>query len=142
MKLAVWLLLLINLVVFAYFHLAGAKPKVTLVGNQPVQPEKIQLLSDREIAQLPRKKLEISAPIPESSASPEIISSASALCYEWGSFAISRVNTVRQILGKLVPDVEITEQNLQKPAFYWVYIPKLESGAAAQKKLKNSKQWA
>ena len=57
MKLAVWLLLLINLVVFAYFHLAGAKPKVTLVGNQPVQPEKIQLLSDREIAQLPRKNL-------------------------------------------------------------------------------------
>ncbi|MEQ1602390.1 MAG: SPOR domain-containing protein [Methylophilaceae bacterium] len=133
MKQVLWLLLFINIALFAYFQASATKPKVTLIGNQTVQPEKIKLLSTREVALLPKKNPEAIAPTVESTTA------APTTCYAWENLPVSRVNPARTALIRLAPEANISEQSLQKLAFYWVYIPKQESLSAAKKKIEEIK---
>jgi hypothetical protein len=129
MKQVVWLLLFANIAIFIYFQASASKPKVTLLDNQPVQPEKLKILSEKEIALLPLKASESITPKPKPTTDMQ------TACYEWGSISATRLSSAKNSLTQLAPDVRFIEKPLQKLAFYWIYIPKQESMAAARRKI-------
>lgn len=127
------LLICLNLGLFFYFQANDSKPKVTLIDNQPVQPEKIKLLSAKQIAQLPPQNPEAIPPLAEPTPTLPTV------CYVWGNLAASRVNLARTALLKRAPEASISEQDQQKITFYWVYIPQQASLTAARSKIEELK---
>lgn len=125
MKWIAWLLVLLNVVVLAYFSLEQSKPAPVEMANAELQPEKIRLLTEQEIVRLPKKTVQSSMgnPAPEYG------------CYDWGSFSAANLARAREILDSL--GVQATEQQLssQQARRYWVYIPPLASAGAAQGKI-------
>lgn len=122
MRLFVWLLLLLNALLLAYFNLDAAKP-ASRAGHEPIQPEKIRLLDAAEIAQLPKK------PVP----APEPVAAAPQLgCYEWGSFSRASLPRAREALATFSLVATPVQQTSREATRYWVYIPQHANLQAAQ----------
>jgi hypothetical protein len=137
MKWLVALLLCINLGLFAYFNLElTPKSQALSSQHQPVNPEQIQLLSEKEIEALPKKVAQVAPPPPTPSpvASVEVTSPPEIGCYEWGSFSNVGLFKARKILLNLSLQATIKPQSKQEAIRYWVYIPKLRSAELAQAK--------
>lgn len=130
MRLAIWLLLLLNVLLLAYFNLAqvdGRSREQAIAANHlPLQPEKIQLLTPEEIAQLPKK----AAP-----AEPAPVEATQYGCYEWGSFSSVNLQRARDALANFSLDATVKQQTSKEATRYWVYIPRQASLQAAQTNL-------
>lgn len=122
MRLAIWLLLLLNVLLLAYFNLDRAQP-AALAGHEPLQPEKIKLLTAGDIAKLPRKP---------AAAEPVAVQYA---CYEWGSFSAANLARASEALAGFSLQATVQQQTSQEAARYWVYIPRHSSLQAAQEAL-------
>jgi hypothetical protein len=122
MRLTVWLLLLLNVLVLAYFNLDAAEP-VSQAGQAPIQPEKIRLLDAEEIARLPKKLKSVAEP---TVARPELG------CYEWGSFSQASLPRAREALTGFSLAATPIQQTSGEATRYWVYIPRHGSVQAAQ----------
>jgi hypothetical protein len=127
MKWVVWGLLLLNVMLLAYFNLSTAYP--TQARHPAIQPEKIKLLTPQEVESLPKKTAEM-ADIQASLPAPVQFG-----CYEWGSFSKANLARARNILTKFSINATIKQQTTPEATRYWVYIPPAKSLQAAQAKV-------
>lgn len=127
MKWVVWFLVLLNVALLAYFNLGGIPFPETLASRQPIQPEKIRLLTPDEIEVLPKKAGE---EVPSPVAAPEPPKTA---CYEWGSFARNRLASAQQVMQAHALQVVVKDQTRQETLRYWVYLPPSSPEKAQQK---------
>jgi len=129
MRLLLWLLLLSNVALLAYFQLGSQQPVGPLAGHQAIDPGKIRILTPEELARLP-KKGEITASVSPSAASMPVAS-----CFEWGSFADPDAARAKAALDRIGLESTAKPQTPQEAIRYWVYIPPRESLEKAQAKV-------
>lgn len=115
MKWVVWLLLLLNILLFGYFSLPGGTPAGVTAGHEPIAPEKIVLLSPEAVQ-------------------ATVAADSAERCYEWGSFAAENLERARAALLRLGAGFEIRQTAPQEALRYWVYIPPRRSAQEAQAK--------
>jgi hypothetical protein len=130
MKLIVWFLVIVNVLLLAYFNLAPSSDNLPS-GNPPLQPEKLKLLTPEEIEKLPRKEPETIEPVAYITDTVP----AETGCYEWGSFSTASLLRARNVLDKYSLAATVQEQTSHESRRYWVYIPRLRSAAQAQSKV-------
>jgi len=128
MKWIVWLLLIVNLLVLAYFNLDLSPTANAPVNHQPIQPEKLKLLSPQEIDALPKKEPEAKPIEPIAYVPPTVA------CYEWGTFSANNLRRARAVLDRYSLAAIVKQQTSQESTRYWVYIPRLRSAELAQAK--------
>ena len=133
MKWIAWSLLLLNVLLFGYFNLSKAPPTPQLASHQPIDPEKIKLLTPKEIEELPKKSAE-AKPAESLPPAPEQLS-----CYEWGSFSLANLPRAKNILTKFSLDATVKQQSSQEATRYWVYLPRQSSLQKAQAKVEELK---
>lgn len=133
MRLAVLLLVLLNLGLFTYFNVADLFSTNQVVKNEPISPEKIVLLSDAAIQKLPKKTLETNnlTLLPRNNANSS--------CFEWGSFSKTNLLVAQAALAKLSVMSSVKLQSPHEALRYWVYIPRLKSHAAVEAKVNELK---
>jgi hypothetical protein len=134
MKWIVWLLVMVNVLLLAYFNLDLSQPPRVQINHQPLMANKIKLLTPEQIEALPLKPSEvevkeIAAVAPPAAAAPVQVQ---VVCYEWGSFSAAGLRKARAILAGYALDVKAKKQSPQEATRYWVYIPRLKSAEAAQ----------
>jgi len=110
------LLLLANLTLLGYTLLDRRTSGEGVRLQQQVRPDKIKLLSPREVAQLGPAKI---------AALPDV-------CLEWGPFGdADRTRALADLeplaLGKL-----LTQRRVESSTAFWVYVPPLANKAAAE----------
>jgi hypothetical protein len=146
-------LVLVNILVFAYFQLEGL---TTSGGHEPLpalNPEQVKLLSDKELAALPPappvdvplnlvtdKELQT---LP--SVNPVVVTQANAgalalQCLEWGSFNADQLKKAQDALAKLGLQAQLLENPSQDAKRFWIYIPPATSLASAEKKVEVLRQ--
>jgi hypothetical protein len=130
MKLMVWVLVLVNALLFAYFNLPTHDTKVNLASHKPLEPERIKLLKEAEVKAMPRKAEDAPEAQSVAAAPPPQIA-----CYEWGSFSANSLPRARNILTKFSVEFTAKQQNTQEATRWWVYIPRQPSLQAAQAKV-------
>jgi sporulation related protein len=128
MKWIVWLLVIVNVLLLAYFDLDLSTTTPAPASHQPIQPEKLKLLTPEEIEALPKKESEAKAIEAVAYVAPTVA------CYEWGSFSATNLRRARSVLDKYSLTAAIRQQTSQESTRYWVYIPRLKSAEAAQAK--------
>jgi hypothetical protein len=121
MRLLVWLLLLLNVLLLGYFKLSVPNEAGVQPGHEPLQAEKIKLLTPQEIEALPKRSAQVKE-IPAIAPTPVQYN-----CYEWGSFSATNLPKARNILAKFSLNATTEKQNPQEAARYWVYIPRQKS---------------
>ena len=125
MKRFFWVLILINLGLYAYYNiglLLPARPEIKL---PEINAEKIKLLSQTEIEALPKKT---------PPATPVVAPEPVAKCFEWGIFSDASLAKAQKALSKLTIQSTAREENSNQPKRYWVYKAPLKTAAEAQKK--------
>jgi len=133
MKWIVWLFVIVNILLLTFFNLDLSPPASVPTNHQPLQAEKIKLLTPKEIEALPRKETEVKEIV--AVAPPVDTAPVQVACYEWGSFSVASLRKARSILTKYSLDATVKQQSLQEATRYWVYIPRLASAEAAQAKV-------
>jgi hypothetical protein len=131
MRLLLWLLLLSNVVLLAYFQLGSQQPAGPLAGHQAIDPGKIRILTPEELARMPKR----GDPLLPASPSPAAASMPVAACYEWGSFAAPDAARAKAALDRIGLESTAKPQTPQEAVRYWVYIPPRESLEKAQAKV-------
>lgn len=120
MRLAIWILLVLNVVLLAYFNLGGPADPAPEKEHAPLHAERIRLLSAEEISKLPKKP--VAAPTP----------AVQYGCYEWGNFSADNLARAQQALTDFSLFAAVQQQSPQEAARYWVYIPRHANLQAAQ----------
>jgi hypothetical protein len=125
------LLILANLVFFAYAHVAreGAGAAGSL-GQLEISPERIKLL--KAAGQAPADK-----PRPAGKAIPPAprVSVAPAACLEWGTFAGPAVARAETALAQLPLAAGQLDRVVTDAGGYWVYMPPLKTKPEVDKKV-------
>ncbi|SDK38636.1 hypothetical protein SAMN05192566_1165 [Methylophilus rhizosphaerae] len=164
MKRLFWILLLLNVLVFAYFERDALSPAISSLKPE-IHPGQVKLLSAATLETYPKR----SAPTQETSltASPAPASEATVndqlaspatdnkavekreaakpaeshkaepvACYEWSSFTMARVNEAVNLAQQLNIKVQVNQVVVgqQENVRYWIYKPPLASAEAAQSK--------
>jgi hypothetical protein len=130
MKLLVWLLLLLNVGLLAYFNLDLIAPKPA-AADRSIQPEKLKILSVKALEAMPKKEAQTVPP----EAAPVLASGASTSCYKWGSFTKSNLPAAQVVLVRLGLQSEVNQEaSAQEDRRFWVYYPPLKSADLAQQK--------
>ncbi|MGX8883706.1 SPOR domain-containing protein [Methylovorus sp. SPW-M1] len=122
MKWLVSALIVVNVLVWAYFKTQPSGNELPGVAEQSISPERIKLYTEEEAAKLPKK------------AAVEAESTTNA-CYEWAGFTANTVATARAALLKLSISPQEREDKVSDTIRYWVYIPPMKSLQAAQAKI-------
>lgn len=142
MKLLVWLLLIINLLLLAYFNIDHILPSVPIAKTVEIAPENIKVLSQKEIEALPRKTITPAAPVvtanldtaitlPNAHAAPTATPTS---CFEWGVFSANSLTTAQNAVAKLALQATVKEQTSQQAKRFWIYKPPLKTAEEAQLK--------
>jgi len=136
MKWVFWILLLLNVVLLAYFNMPDEPVAVANLGSHAaIQPEKIKLLNAKEIASLPSKAPKAETDPAAAPAAPVQLPQINAACYEWGSFSSAGLARAQNILTKFALQGVVKQQTSQEAVRYWVYIPSRPSFELAQQKM-------
>ncbi|MGP1717725.1 MAG: SPOR domain-containing protein [Methylophilus sp.] len=158
MKRLFWVLLLLNLLVFAYFKRDALSPAVSSLKPE-VHPEQIKLLNASALETYPKRTV---APAQDTSlaASPppqEVATSVmpapkiadkkelskpaesrpvvAGVCYEWSSFNTARVNEAVNLAQQLNIKSQVGQPVFgQENIRYWIYKPPMASAEAVQTK--------
>jgi hypothetical protein len=125
MKWFVWLLLILNVVLFGYFKLSEPMPKGIQPGHEPVQADSMKILTPEQLSALPKT-------FSASAESVVPLAVQQVACYEWGSFPSGRVARVQHILENFGLEANVLVVAPQEAMRHWVYIPPLKSLRAAQ----------
>ncbi|BCM25693.1 SPOR domain-containing protein [Methyloradius palustris] len=132
MKWLLWILLLLNVLMLAYFNLSQT-PAVVHSQGTDLHPEKIILLTQKEMDDMPKQGdmgVEIKPSMPITEAPPVVYS-----CYEWGSFSPANLPRARNVLTKFSLEATMKQVTSIESVRYWIYVPPLKSPEAAQAKL-------
>lgn len=131
MKWVVWSLLLLNVLLLAYFNLSSSQPAGVPFSHPDIEPEKIKILNPQEIEALPKKTPE--------AGEPPSLAPVQTSCYEWGSFSTAALPRARTVLANYSLTGAVKQQSSQEASRYWVYIPRNKSLQAAQLKVEELK---
>lgn len=129
MKKLVWLLVIVNMGLLAYFNLDYILPSTPAVKFSELNPEKISVLSQKQIDALPKKTASVAEPI----AAPAL-ATAPLSCYEWGVFSAPSVAGAQTATSKLSLQAMVKEQSSQDAKRFWVYRAPLKTAQEAQTK--------
>ena len=131
MKRLIWLLLIINVVLFAYFNLDYVSPNKPVVKLPELNSEKISLLTQQQLDLLPKK----AGVMPETITMVAITPS----CYEWGVFEDEKlaIKLMDELKAKGVSDVVKTLRDQEKGRFNLLFKQLQEPQVAEIKKLKS-----
>ncbi|HSH85919.1 MAG TPA: SPOR domain-containing protein [Methylophilus sp.] len=160
MKRLFWILLLLNVVVFAYFKRDALSPEVSSLKPE-IHPEQIKLLNASAVETYPKRtvapaqdtsliaspqpdeKTTSNASVPETNTDgkKEPVKTAetrpvvAGTCYEWSSFNTARVNEAVNLAQQLEIKTQVGQtvygpENIR----YWIYKPPMASAEAAQTK--------
>ena len=132
MKWIFYLLLLANVVFFAYTQLDAGNGNAQYAHQLNV--DKIKLLKPGEMPAAPAMKpvAKLETKITTTVAKPVV-------CLEWGSFAGEEQARAQQTLDKLQLGAKLGSRAVEEGTTYWVYIPPLGSKKDAEKKISEIK---
>lgn len=140
MRLAFLLLLAANLAFFAWARfLAPPDPAVDRAPlARQLEPQKLRIVPERELAQLPSAAPAPEKPKPKPAApAPEATPVA---CVEWGSFSPADASRAAQRLEPLALGARLAQYRGEEIASWWVHIPPQGNRAGALKKAAELKQ--
>jgi SPOR domain len=130
MRLLFLLLLAANVGFFAWMRFA---PPDTAIDRRPLaqqlNPEKLRIVTERELAQAPPAAPKPAATVPAPAATPPPIA-----CLEWGSFNPADASRAAQRLEALALGARLAQYRGEEPANWWVHIPPQANRAAALRK--------
>ena len=140
MKLFVWLLVLLNVGLLAYFNMDLIAPKTAAIDHS-IQPEKLKVLDDSALAKLSKKQvqpaIDPTAPMAQVSVQTPVQTTeiAATSCYKWGNFTKTNLPSAQVVLVRLgLQSVANQEAVALEDKRFWVYYPPLKSAALAQQK--------
>ncbi len=144
MRLFVWLLVLLNVGLLAYFNRDVISPKPASTDHS-IQPEKLKVLSEKDLAAMPKKGAASAAnattSLPNKTAQVNVQTAtpptnlAATSCYKWGNFTKTNLPSAQVVLVRLgLQSVVNQEAAEQADKRFWVYYPPLKSAALAQQK--------
>lgn len=142
MKKLVWLLVLINVGLVAYFNKEALLPSAPKAAMMAIQPEKISILTQQQIDAMPSKGAAPSTNAPITPSTAEVTApvatpataSANLTCYEWGVFSAANLAGAQTAVSNLSLQAIVKEQSSLEAKRFWVYKPPLKSAEAAQAK--------
>lgn len=140
MRLAFLLLLAANLAFFAWARfLAPPDPAVDRAPlARQLEPQKLRIVPERELAQLPSAAPAPEKPKPKPAApAPEATPVA---CVEWGSFSPAEASRAAQRLEPLALGARLAQYRGEEIASWWVHMPPQGNRAGALKKAAELKQ--
>ena len=123
-------LVLLNVAILIYFNLDLITPKQTIT-FQPINPEKLKILTQQELITMPKKvKLDTAAlPVVDNTVNE------AKSCYEWGSFTANNLPAAQVALVKLnLKNVTQQTTTIVNDRRFWIYYPPLKSAQLAQLK--------
>ncbi len=126
MRRFIWLLLIVNVALFAYFNLDYVLPNTPVAKLPELNPEKISLITQQQLDLLPKK----AGVMTESIA----MVANTISCYEWGVFSSTRVAAAQTAASKLMLKATTKEQTDQDAKLFWIYIPPVKTAQNAQAK--------
>lgn len=132
MKMTFFVLLAVNMVLFALFQLGGTRSGEPMKGHESFQAEKIRLVSEAAIKA--RKEPETEAALPPVAAAP-------LQCLEWGAIAGGELGRAKLALQQLKLWEKASMRKMEKATGYWVFVPPRKSLAEAQKKVEELKRF-
>jgi hypothetical protein len=133
MKWWVWVLLLVNVGLFAYFNVNAPK---TEVANKEINPEKLKVLSAKDLEAMPKKV----APLPEATPEQLAISAQVVTCYKWGNFTSTNLPSAQVVLARLGLQADVNPEPIeQQDKRFWVYYPPLKNAELARQKAEEIK---
>jgi len=143
-----WLLLLVNVILFALIQQGWVWREGPVVQAQPgLHEEKVRLLDDTPVAPVPASRAPVPAPpavtLPPPSKPPlsaanssPVASGANAqVCLEWGDFSGADLKLATAALSGMQLGNNLDKRQVDQVIRYWVYIPPLKNKAAAQQKV-------
>ena len=140
MKLLIWLFVLMNVGLLAYFNMDLIAPKPA-TADHSIQPEKLKILSEKELAAMSKKEAQAATNATASAAQVSVQTStppanlAPTSCYKWGNFTKTNLPSAQVVLVRLGLQSVINQEAVaQEDKRFWVYYPPLKSAALAQKK--------
>ena len=140
MKLFVWLLVLLNVGLLAYFNMDLIAPKTPSIDHS-IQPEKLKILDESALAKMQTKKAQPVIDPAASTAQVNVQTTAQAAtptptsCYTWGNFTKTNLPSAQVVLVRLGLQSVINQEAVaQEDKRFWVYYPPLKSAALAQQK--------
>lgn len=124
--------MLLNVGLITYFNLDLILPKPVIV-DAAIQPEKLQLLTEKELAILPKKE-PVTAQASKATE-PQDAAQSQLVCYKWGNFTKNNLPAAQVVLARLGLQSDLNQEALsQEDKRFWVYYPPLKSAALAQQK--------
>ena len=129
MKLAFLLLLLVNLLLFAWQQ--GVFGRHVESGREPervarqIEPERIRVLTEREVQTLRERASQSRAALDLTVAQA---------CIEFGDFGPSEAARAEQALTALSPSVKPVSRAIEAPGWYVVYLPSQKTRADAERR--------
>lgn len=146
MKKLVWLLVLINVGLLAYFNKDVLLPSAPRAAMMAIQPKKISILTQQQIDALSSKGSAPTAPTSvaaittptvdatvTANAAP-VASPTNSACYEWGVFSAANLTGAQSAVSNLSLQATVKEQSSLEAKRFWVYKLPLKSAEAAQAK--------
>lgn len=129
MKLAFLLLVLVNLLLFAWQQ--GAFGRYGDGGREPermerqVEPERIRVLTERDVQALRERATQNSSVLNLSVAQS---------CLEFGDFSPAEAARAEKALAALAPAVKLSQRPVEAPGWFMVYLPPFKTAADAERR--------
>jgi SPOR domain len=120
-------LALANLGLLAYATLVRTESRDAHLLAQQINPEKVRLLTPREVAQL--VVIKRAEPPPPPPPPPKMLA-----CIEWGSFVPADVARVEEALAPLALGAKLRQRIVEESAGFWVFIPPLANRRSVNQK--------
>lgn len=130
MKLAFLLLVLVNVVLFAWQQ--GTFGRFAERGREPervarqVEPERVRVLTEKDVQALRER----AAPPPGSAVGLN----AAQACFEFGDFGAGDSARVERALLALSPAVKVSARQVEVPGWIMVYLPPHQTAAEAERR--------
>ncbi|MDO8412423.1 MAG: hypothetical protein Q7S51_01390 [Gallionellaceae bacterium] len=137
MKGLFWILLLANLLFFAYIQWGAAwlQGNKNLPEQPPLNAGKIKLQAASAV--LPTVPMATPAPAPVSQVSAAVAST----CVEWGEFSGNDLSRVSAVLDSLNLGNKLAQRHIEYTSGYWAYLPPSKKRAEVDKKIAALKKY-
>ena len=131
MKWWVWLLVLVNVALLAYFNLDTLAPK-PVAADRAISADKVKVLTAKDLEAMPKKEVIVAATVAEP-AQP-------TSCYKWGNFSTTNLPSAQVVLVRLGLSAEVKQESVsQQDKRFWVYYPPLKTAELANQKAEEIK---
>lgn len=147
MKKLVWLLVLINVGLLAYFNKELILPSAPKAALLAIHPEKISILTQQQIDALPKNDAAVTTANSTATSPPTVDAATTAnatpaptpapvktTCYEWGVFSAANLTGAQTAVSNLSIQTTVKEQSSLEAKRFWIYKQPLKSVEAAQAK--------